>query len=62
MSFGQTRTRRADRASAPPLIVALPGSRRSEVTRLMADFGGALATLQTIGRAVLGRPADPAAY
>ena len=37
-------------ASAPPLIVALPGSRRSEVTRLMADFGGALATLrQSVG-------------
>jgi lipid-A-disaccharide synthase len=35
-----------DRASAPPLIVALPGSRRSEVTRLMADFGGALARLR----------------
>ena len=34
------------RASAPPLIVALPGSRRSEVSRLMADFGGALAALR----------------
>ena len=34
------------RASAPPLIVALPGSRRSEVSRLMADFGGALAGLR----------------
>jgi lipid-A-disaccharide synthase len=34
------------RASAPPLIVALPGSRRSEVGRLMADFGGALAGLR----------------
>jgi lipid-A-disaccharide synthase len=33
-------------ASAPPLIVALPGSRHSEVTRLMADFGGAVATLR----------------
>ena len=34
------------RTSAPPLIVALPGSRRSEVSRLMADFGGALAALR----------------
>jgi lipid-A-disaccharide synthase len=34
------------RDSAPPLIVVLPGSRRSEVTRLMADFGGALAALR----------------
>jgi lipid-A-disaccharide synthase len=33
-------------ASATPLIVALPGSRRSEVTRLMADFGGALARVR----------------
>jgi lipid-A-disaccharide synthase len=38
------------RASWPPLIVVLPGSRRSEVTRLMTDFGGALATLrQSVG-------------
>jgi lipid-A-disaccharide synthase len=37
-------------ASEPPLIVVLPGSRRSEVTRLMADFGGALAALrQSVG-------------
>jgi lipid-A-disaccharide synthase len=34
------------RAAWPPLIVVLPGSRRSEVTRLMADFGGALAELR----------------
>jgi lipid-A-disaccharide synthase len=34
------------RASWPPLIVVLPGSRRSEVTRLMSDFGGALAELR----------------
>jgi lipid-A-disaccharide synthase len=34
------------RASSPPLIVALPGSRRSEVSRLMEDFGGALAGLR----------------
>jgi lipid-A-disaccharide synthase len=38
------------RASWPPLIVVLPGSRRSEVTRLMTDFGGALAALrQSVG-------------
>jgi lipid-A-disaccharide synthase len=37
-------------ASERPLIVVLPGSRRSEVTRLMADFGGALALLsQSVG-------------
>ncbi len=30
-------------AGGPPLIVALPGSRRSEVERLMDDFGAALA-------------------
>jgi lipid-A-disaccharide synthase len=34
------------RGSWPPLIIVLPGSRRSEVTRLMADFGGALAELR----------------
>jgi lipid-A-disaccharide synthase len=34
------------RAAWPPLIVVLPGSRRSEVTRLMGDFGGALAELR----------------
>ena len=33
-------------AWGPPLIVVLPGSRRSEVTRLMADFGGALTVLR----------------
>jgi lipid-A-disaccharide synthase len=33
-------------ASEPPVVVVLPGSRRSEVTRLMADFGGALGTLR----------------
>ncbi len=38
------------RAAAPPLIVVLPGSRRSEVSRLMADFGGALQALrQSVG-------------
>jgi lipid-A-disaccharide synthase len=38
------------RAAAAPLIVVLPGSRRSEVSRLMADFGGALEALrQSVG-------------
>ena len=39
------------RAAPPPLIVVLPGSRRSEVSRLMADFGGALARAAPVGRA-----------
>jgi lipid-A-disaccharide synthase len=48
------------RASAPPLIVVLPGSRRSEVSRLMADFGGALAALrQSIGPFSLVLPTLP---
>ena len=34
------------RDSARPLIVVMPGSRRSEVSRLMGDFGGALAALR----------------
>ena len=50
------------RASERPLIVVLPGSRRSEVTRLMADFGGALASLSQSRRLVLSRPADTAPY
>ena len=33
------------RASTPPLIVVLPGSRRTIIRRLMDDFGGALALL-----------------
>ncbi len=38
------------RDAPPPLIAVLPGSRRSEVRRLMADFGGALAALrQSVG-------------
>jgi lipid-A-disaccharide synthase len=48
------------RASEPPLIVVLPGSRRSEVTRLMADFGGALADLrQSVGPFSLVLPTLP---
>ncbi len=47
-------------ASGPPLIVVLPGSRRSEVTRLMADFGGALAVLrERIGPFTLVLPTLP---
>lgn len=30
------------RESAPPLVLALPGSRRSVIARLMADFGAAI--------------------
>ena len=48
------------RVSEPPLIVVLPGSRRSEVTRLMADFGGALAALrQSVGPFSLVLPTLP---
>jgi lipid-A-disaccharide synthase len=35
----------ARRDASPPRIVVLPGSRRSEIARLMDDFGGALALL-----------------
>ncbi len=34
------------RAAEPPIIVVLPGSRRSEIRRLMKDFGGALRHLR----------------
>ena len=34
------------RNAEPPVLVVLPGSRRSEIRRLMADFGGALGRLQ----------------
>jgi lipid-A-disaccharide synthase len=33
------------RVTEPPVIVVLPGSRRSEIRRLMRDFGGALSVL-----------------
>jgi len=33
------------RAAEPPIVVVLPGSRRSEIQRLMDDFGGALQRL-----------------
>ena len=34
------------RAADPPLVLALPGSRRSVVARLMADFGAAIAAAE----------------
>ena len=37
------------RDAEPPLLVVLPGSRRSEIARLMADFGGALGALEPHG-------------
>jgi lipid-A-disaccharide synthase len=50
----------ARRAAAPPLIVVLPGSRRSEVRRLMADFGRALAALrQSVGPFAVALPTLP---
>ncbi len=36
---------RVRRGSKPPVVLALPGSRRSEVARLMPDFGAALGAL-----------------
>jgi lipid-A-disaccharide synthase len=36
---------RARRESKPPVVLALPGSRRSEVSRLMPEFGAALGAL-----------------
>jgi lipid-A-disaccharide synthase len=48
------------RAATPPLIVVLPGSRRSEVNRLMTDFGGALEALrQSVGRFAAVLPTLP---
>lgn len=40
----------ARRAADPPLLLALPGSRRSELARLGADFGSAFARLRASGR------------
>ena len=38
------------RAAEPPIVVVLPGSRRSEIRRLMGDFGEALQALrETVG-------------
>ncbi len=58
----QRATRRAAATPSRRVLVVLPGSRRSEIRRLMADFGGALGALRDGDRAVRGRPADPAAY
>jgi lipid-A-disaccharide synthase len=50
----------ARRASAPPLIVALPGSRRTIVRRLMEDFGDALRLLaREIGAIDVVLPTTP---
>ncbi len=48
------------RGALPPLVVVLPGSRRSEVSRLMADFGGALEVLrQSVGPFAVVLPTLP---
>ena len=36
------------RGAEPPIVVVLPGSRRSEIRRLMDDFGGALDCLREL--------------
>ena len=36
------------RAASPPLVLALPGSRRSVIGRLMADFGAAIAAAERL--------------
>ncbi len=36
------------RVAEPPIVVVLPGSRRSEIRRLMDDFGGALDGLREL--------------
>lgn len=40
----------ARRAAEPPLLLALPGSRRSELARLGTDFGAAFGQLRASGR------------
>ena len=48
------------RAAEPPMVVVLPGSRRTEIRRLMADFGGALHRLsQSAGPFALVLPTLP---
>jgi lipid-A-disaccharide synthase len=44
---GETEARR--RAATPPVVLALPGSRRSVIARLMADFGAAIAAAEREG-------------
>lgn len=39
-------TERAERRSEPPTVLVLPGSRRSEITRLMPIFGETMALVQ----------------
>jgi lipid-A-disaccharide synthase len=40
-------TDRAARNNEPPLLLLLPGSRRSEIMRLLDDFGAALGSIQS---------------
>ena len=48
------------RDAEPPIVVVLPGSRRSEIRRLMDDFGGALQLLrEAIGPFVAVLPTLP---
>ena len=49
------------RVAEPPLVVVLPGSRRSEIRRLMHDFGAALQIIRELGRTHHGCSADVAA-
>jgi lipid-A-disaccharide synthase len=50
----------ARRGADPPLIVVLPGSRRSEIGRLMADFGAALGlVVKAVGPIEVALPTLP---
>ena len=49
------------RAAAPPVIVALPGSRRSVIARLIDGFRRRAGAARARFRLVRARPADPAA-
>ncbi len=51
----------ARRDAAPPVLLVLPGSRRSEIRHHMAVFGETLGRLQAQGLAVRADPADHAA-
>jgi lipid-A-disaccharide synthase len=48
-SLGPNAEERVRREGAPPLLLVLPGSRRSEIRRHMAVFGAALGKLQADG-------------
>ena len=50
------------RSADPPLVLVLPGSRRSVAARLMADFGARDRAAESIARPVRRRSADPAPY